>query len=262
MLSRQVGCLLNLLTALFVSAAFGVIGMTALLLTGALAPPAALAPRTMTPLRVLVLPSPTHTPTTTQTATHTITPSLTATPTRTSSPSPTHTASSTATPTFTATATHTPSATATPTASATATHTFTPSLTPTITLTATQTFTPTLAFPLMPLQTTFTRFQNRADCDFQGISGTVFGLQQERLTARVGIQVQVTGRNFTQRATLESDSTYGWLIQVSDRPRRATYRVQLLSREDVILSPAVTVQFDGNCERNLAQVDFTQIRPF
>jgi hypothetical protein len=114
----------------------------------------------------------------------------------------------------------------------------------------------------MPLQTSFARFQNREDCAFQGISGVIFGLQQERLTARVGIQAQVTGRNFARRAAIESDSTYGWLIQVGERPRRATYRVQLLSREDVILSPAVTVQFDGSCERNLAKVDFTQIRPF
>lgn len=90
----------------------------------------------------------------------------------------------------------------------------------------------------------------------------VFGLQQERLTARVGLQAQVIGNNFAQNVPIESDSTYGWVIQVGARPRRATYRVQLLSREGVILSPAVSVQFDGSCERNLAQVDFTQIRPF
>jgi hypothetical protein len=266
--NRQVGCALNLLTALFLSAACGVIGITVLLLTGVLSPPEALAPRTVTPLRALVLPSPTPTLTATRTLTPTATPSLTATPTHTFSPSPTQTPSATttttltATATFTATATRTASATATFTATATQTDTPTPSLTPTETLTATPTFTPTPAFPLMPLQTTFARFQNREDCAFQGISGVVIGLQQERLTARVGIQVQVTGRNFAQRASIESDSTYGWLIQVGERPRRAAYRVQLLSHEDVILSPAVTVQFDGNCERNLAQVDFTQVRPF
>ncbi|MBO9309943.1 MAG: hypothetical protein J7551_09180, partial [Chloroflexi bacterium] len=238
------------------------IGITALLLMGVLSPPEALAPRTVTPLRALVLPSPTPTPTATRTSTPTATPSPTATPTLTFSPSPTQTASATATATATATVTRTPSLTHTASATATATDTSTPSSTPTKTLTATPSFTPTPAFPLVPLRTTFTRFPNREDCAFQGISGIVIGLQQERLTARVGIQVQVTGKNFARRAALGSDPAYGWLIQVGERPRRAAYRVQLLSREDVILSPAVTVQFDGRCERNLAQVDFMQVRPF
>lgn len=270
---------LNLLTALFLSAAFGVIVITAALLLDVVQPPDALAPRTTTPLRALALPTltPSHTPS--HTSTSSVTPSLTATPTLTLSPSPTRTPSQTASSTSTLTATHTPSATHTSTAthtpSATATPTATATVTPTLTSTPTltqtptpsSTFTPTAAFPFQLQQTTFTRFENKlekaeADCNFQGISGTVLGLRQERLTARVGIQVQVTGRNFTQRASIESGSVYSWLIQVSERPRRASYRVQLLSREGVILSPAVSVQFDGNCERNLAQVDFTQVRPF
>lgn len=250
--SALVSWFLNILTALFLSAALGVIAITIALLAGALTPPAALVPRTVTPLRALSLPSVTPTPTSTPTPTFSLTPSPTATPTATFSPSPTPTASPTASATLTPRATYTASLTATPTVTAT----------PTQTLTFTPTYTPTLAFPFILLRTTFTRFQSRDDCAFQGLSGAVFGLQQERLTARVGIQVQVTGKNFTQRVPIESDSIYGWVIQVGERPRRGSYRVQLLSREDVILSPAVTVQFDGNCERNLAQVDFTQIRPF
>lgn len=123
--------------------------------------------------------------------------------------------------------------------------------------------TPTPTFPFVPLRAlTFTRFQGRLDCEFQGVSGVVFGLQQERLTARVGIQAQVTGTNFNERVPIESDSNYGWVIQVSRRLGRGTYSVQLLSREGVTLSQAVSVRFDGDCNRNLAQVDFTQIRPF
>ncbi|MFN7209850.1 MAG: transglutaminase-like domain-containing protein, partial [Aggregatilineales bacterium] len=152
--------------------------------------------------------------------------------------------------------------TPTPMPTATPSPTPTPTPTPTLTATATPTFTPTAAFPFMPLRTGFTRFEGRTDCDFQGISGIVLGLQGERLSARVGIQAQVIGNNFAQRIPIESDSVYGWVIQVGTRPRRATYRVQLLSREDVMLSPAVSIQFDGKCERNLAQVDFSQTRPF
>lgn len=266
--SNGVLWLLNLLTALFLGATCGVIGITLALLGGVLPPPAAFAPRTVTPLRALQLPSltPSHTPS--RTPTFSPTPSLTSTPTPTATPSLTQTSTPSATATLTSTATHTltatltPSATFTPSLTATPTETPTPTPTPTQTFTSTPTFTPTAAFPFILQQIAFTRFQNRADCDFQGVSGAVFGLQGERLTARVGIQAQVTGSNFAQRVPIESDSTYGWVIQVSGRPRRATYRVQLLSREGVILSPAVSVQFDGNCERNLAQVDFTQIRPF
>ncbi len=265
---KSVRRLLNGLTALFLSATLVVIGLTAALLTGALPPPAAFAPRTLAPLRALALPTLTPSDTPTQTLTPSLTSSWTATPSLTLSPSATLTPSQTASATLTPTPTHTPSltltpsSTATPTPSATITETPSPTPTPTLTATATPTFTPTAAFPFMPLQTRFTRFEGRTDCDFQGISGTVLGLQGERLSARVGIQAQVTGDNFAQRIPIESDSVYGWLIQVGTRPRRATYRVQLLSREDVILSPAVSIQFDGKCERNLAQVDFSQIRPF
>ncbi|MFQ3534464.1 MAG: hypothetical protein SNJ58_01170 [Aggregatilineales bacterium] len=248
--------LLNLLTAFFLSATFGVMGITAALLAGAVPPPAALAPRTLTPLRALALPTLTPSYPPTHTSSPSRTPSLT--PSSTATPTSSQTATPTATPTtsFTPTPSPTASPSATPTAPPTSTQT------PTPTLTLTQTFTPTAAFPFVLFQTGFTRFQNRADCNFQGISGVVFGLQQERLTARVGLQAQVIGNNFARNVPIESDSTYGWVIQVGERPRRATYRVQLLSREGVILSPAVSVQFDGNCERNLAQVDFTQIRPF
>ncbi|PJF31022.1 MAG: hypothetical protein CUN51_05970 [Candidatus Thermofonsia Clade 1 bacterium] len=266
--------LLNLLTALFLGATCGVISITLALLGGVLPPPSALAPRTVTPLRALQLPSltpsytPSHTPTFSATPSLTATPTPTATPSLTQTPTPNATATLTSTATYTLTATLTPSPTFTPSLTATPTAIATPTETPTLTLTSTQTltptptFTPTVTFPFALRQIAFARFQNRADCDFQGVSGAVFGLQGERLTARVGIQAQVTGGNFTQRISIESDSTYGWVIQVSGRPRRATYRVQLLSREGVILSPAVSVQFDGNCERNLAQVDFTQVRPF
>lgn len=259
---KSVRRLLNGLTALFLSATLVVIGLTAALLTGALPPPAAFAPRRLAPLRALALPTLTPSDTPTQTLTPSLTPSWTATPSLTPSPSATHTPSQTASATLTFTVTPTPSLTFTATPSPTVTQTPTPTLTPTSTATATATFTPTAAFPFMPLQTRFTRFEGRTDCDFQGISGTALGLQGERLSARVGIQAQVIGNNFAQRIPIESDSIYGWVIQVGERPQRATYRVQLLSREDVILSPVVSIQFDGMCERNLAQVDFLQIRPF
>ncbi len=275
-----VGCrlVLNGLTALFVLASAVVMLLTVGLLAGVLMPPSALIPRTLTPPLLMVLPSPTPTFTPSPTHTFTATATLTQTPTSTFTPSPTPSATFTATPTSTPTYTFTASLTPTHTATFTATHTFTPTPTvpsatptptptitptPTETPTATPSPTPTTTFPFVPLRApTFTRFQGRLDCEFQGVSGVVFGLQQERLTARVGIQAQVTGTNFSECVPIESDSNYGWVIQVSRRLGRGTYGVQLLSREGVILSQSVSVRFDGDCNRNLAQVDFTQIRPF
>lgn len=275
-----IGCrlVLNVLTALFVLASAIVVILTVGLLAGVLTPPSALIPRTLTPPLLMVLPSPTPTFTPSPTHTFTATATITQTPTSTFTPSPTPSATFTATPTSTPTYTFTASQTATHTPTFTATHTFTPTPTvpsatptptptitptPTETPTATPSPTPTTTFPFVLLRApTFTRFQGRLDCEFQGVSGVAFGLQQERLTERVGIQAQVTGTNFNERVPIESDSNYGWVIQVSQRLGRGTYRVQLLSREGVTLSQAVSLQFDGDCNRNLAQVDFTQIRPF
>jgi hypothetical protein len=278
--TEGVGCRLvfNGLTALFVLASAIVVILTVGLLAGVLTPPSALTPRTLTPPLLMVLPSLTPSLTPSQTHTFTATATITQTPSSTFTPSHTPSATFTATPSHTPSATFTATQTATDTATFTATHTFTPTPTvpsatptptptvtptPTETLTATPSPTPTPTFPFVPLRApTFTRFQGRLDCDFQGVSGVVFGLQQERLTARIGIQAQVTGTNFNERVPIESDSNYGWVIQVSRRLGRGTYSVQLLSREGVTLSQAVNVRFDGDCNRNLAQVDFTQIRPF
>ncbi|GAB4555683.1 MAG: hypothetical protein OHK0023_27190 [Anaerolineae bacterium] len=266
---RNWNWLFNLFSVFFTAMSITIIAVTALLINGTLMPPERLRPRSVTPLVALVLPSPTITPTPSLTLTQTDTATATATPTvsQTATATPTVTASATNTRTFTPTPTiptATPTLTATLTPTFTASATFTPSNTPTETPTLTPTITPTPDFPfrLLPEMPLFIVNDQQPECAWQGIGGDVIGLFDERLTGRTGIQVRVSRRNFREQVTIESANQYSWLIKVADEPNRLTYTVQLFSASGIRLSPMVQVQFSGNCQENLALVNFGQARPY
>jgi hypothetical protein len=267
------GCY-NTVTLAFAMLSVFICVLTGLLYTRIVRPPAVLAPTTPTLPALLVLPTdtatstpsitptPTHTPTNTATATATFTftptnvpPTATLTPSETLTPSQTVTPSDT--PTFTATFTLTP--TDVP-----------PTLTPTFTLTATSnptvpTLTPTFDYPftVQPNTPALTKYVGAPNCDYQGVGGLVFGLQAERLTTESGVQAFVSAdTGFSQAVPIDTDPTYGWLIKLDNKVNRQTYSVILRSADGTAISRPVAVVFTGDCNQNLALVNFFQARPF
>lgn len=236
------------------------------------------APR---PTPVVVIPTaaelptetPTFTPTNTQIPTWTLTPTPTETATNTSEP--TWTPSNTAPPSATFTLTFTPSNTFTLEPSATITDTLMPSLTPDVTntdtLTPTRDFTPQptepppspYPFDLKDGQVIFTsNFANTAGCAWMGIGGQVFDINDQPLTQ---IRVHVFGSGIDTYAVSGSNTLYGisgWEIPVSNVVTSASYLVELQTSQGTIISPQVPVTFVPDCSRNLALVNFKQLRPF
>lgn len=205
----------------------------------------------------LVLPSetPTITPTSTQPPTFTLTPTDTLTPTETETPTLTITTS--------ATITDTPAATDTPSATPTPAQTDTP--VPTATPTGpTETPVPTLSpflFDLREGQIILTsNFANSAGCAWQGIGGQVFDLQGAPMN---GLRLHVYGADIDRRVDSGSNSLYGaagWEQPVDNKINGNTYYVELESQGGTIISPRVSVQFPSDCTKNLALVNFIQVR--
>lgn len=213
---------------------------------------------------VMVLPTATETlpPTRTQIPTWTPTPTETATEIPTDTPIPT--LAPTLPPTFTITPTQTP--------------TITPSETPTPTLTPTQTITQTPTVPSIPPTVTtspfpftlrnnqlaFTsNFANTAGCQWQGMGGAVFDLNDQPLN---GIRVHVFGGQGVDLYTASGTNTLygqgGWEIQVDTTISTQIYYIELQSQEGTTLSPTVQITYPGSCEGNLAVINFEQTRPF
>lgn len=235
------------------------------------------------------------------TATPTFTPSLTLTPTFTytlspvpsDTPIPSPTLSET--PDLTATAsefTYTPSFTPsltpsiTNTAETPPTITLTPSLTITATLEPTvgevvptqdpnvpptlppitqEVFGPTISpFPFVQRDVVYTfNFANSAGCNWQGIGGQVYDVNNQPLS---NINVHVIGAGGFDRETVSGSNTLygssGWEIAVGNTFTQDSFIVELRSPQGTVISPPVQVNFPGNCNSNLAQVNFVQTRPF
>lgn len=224
---------------------------------------------------VAALPTvtPTDTPTITALPSWTFTPTSTETATNTGEP--TLTPSNTYSPTFTFTQTFTASNTFTAVPSLTITQTITPSLT--LDVTNTDTLTPTRDFTAQPTepppspfpfdlkdgQVIFTsNFANTAGCAWMGIGGQVFDINDQPLTQ---IRVHVFGSGIDTYAVSGSNTLYGisgWEIAVSNVVTSASYLVELQTSQGTIISPQVPVTFVPECGRNLALVNFKQLRPF
>lgn len=206
----------------------------------------------------VVLPSVTasNTPTKTLPPTFTLTPTDTSTPTETLPPTATIAPSSTITETLGPT--DTPSMTPTPSVSPTPTPTETPTG-------PTTTPSPTLSpFPygLRDPEVIFTQnFANTAGCAWQGIGGQVFDINN---TAVNGMQIHIFGPNVGDRfVTSGSNSLYGaggWEQPVDNKINGDTYYVELLSPAGTPISERIQVTFPTDCAKNLALVNFKQVR--
>lgn len=204
-----------------------------------------------------------------------ILPTETATNTSIPTQPPTFTLTPTSTETAVDTATPTPTVTLSPTITTTAAPTDTPSMTPTPensstpVPTATPTGpTPTLAPTLSPFLFDLregnviltSNFANSAACAWQGIGGQVFDLAGNPMN---DLQLHVYGGDIDRRVASGSNSLYGaagWEQPVDNKINANTYYVELESQGGTIISPRVPVQFPSDCTKNLALVNFIQVR--
>lgn len=206
------------------------------------------------------------TPTATNTPTATWTPSITPIPTWT--PSPTDTLTATFTPTLTRTVAPSATITDTPGATLTPSDTPTPSISPTFTPTPTPTGpTPTLTPTDSPYFFTLREdiifnpnTMNSAGCAWQGIGGSVLGLDGQEVTAEY--QIRVYGAGFDGVARTGSNSLYGpnsgWEIPIDTNVSPRSYLIQVESLFNVPLSQAFSVSFPGDCNTNMAIARFIQ----
>ncbi|MDQ7024683.1 MAG: hypothetical protein Q9P44_03910 [Anaerolineae bacterium] len=207
---------------------------------------------------VRVLPTSTNTP-----IPPTVTPTLTLTATNTPTPTATGLPSLTPRPTETDTLTPFPSATIT------ATTTVTPTLDVTLTFTPIPSATgpsPT-APPALPFagpdNVQFTRnFANTQGCAWEGIGGQILALGGGSYTNTLQVHVFNATQDFAPVFT-GTNSAYGasgFEVRIANAITRDTYFVQLQTRNGVPISEQVTVSFPGDCEQNVAIVNFQQVR--
>jgi hypothetical protein len=107
-----------------------------------------------------------------------------------------------------------------------------------------------------------TNFANTAGCAWQGIGGQVYDVNGNPLT---NIQVRVRGQNLDQRTISGANTLYGssgWEISVGTAASPAVFIIELYSPQGTPISPEITINFPGDCARNLALVNFQQTRPF
>lgn len=207
-----------------------------------------------------ILPTltPSNTPTETPIPTATNTPTETSTPTDVPSETPTFTPSPTLSPTPGPTLT--PSDTPTPSVSPTPLPTNTP-------IGPTATFTPTDSpyfFQLRDEVFFGPNTVNTAGCAWQGIGGSVLGLDGQESSRQ--LQVRVFGENIDRVVATGSNSLYGqfsgWEVPVDNQINGRIYFVRLESAAGTQLSPDVQVDFPSDCNANSAIVRFIQVRDF
>lgn len=215
-------------------------------------------------LELAALPTAFESPT--PTATFTQTPTLTVTP----SPSPTDTLTPTNTEPPTLTATPSPTISDTPGPTETPSNTPTPSVSPTSTPTETPigptpTLTPTTSPFLFDLRGEIifqANTSNTLGCAWQGIGGSVLGLDGQ--PAPQQYQIRVFNDTFEATALTGQNSFYdptsGWEVRVADTINAATYRVRLETLIGTPISDEVQVTFPQDCNQNVAVIRFIQVQ--
>jgi hypothetical protein len=204
----------------------------------------------------------TFTPTPTQPTATLPAPTPLPSPTPSFTPFPTETPSDTPVPTVTLT----PSRTLSPTPPGNAIGTPLPTITPSPSPTETATDVPP-EFPLV-VQAGTPLFRNAflyEGCEWQGIAGQV---TLEDGVPATGLVVRVTGpgdpgSGESVTGSAPSYATAGYEVQVAQGALPLDYQVQVFDETGTTpLSAVITVTFSGDCEANLALVNFVQVAPF
>lgn len=102
-----------------------------------------------------------------------------------------------------------------------------------------------------------------ANCNWQGIAGTVFDLQNIAIEDNIyQVRLLSTGDDVVIGIgdNLGLGDSYTWAIRVSNIPNDEIYFLRLETLTGEAISPMARVIFTNSCEENLAVVNFTQVR--
>jgi len=106
-------------------------------------------------------------------------------------------------------------------------------------------------------------FANNNGCNWQGIGGQVLNANGQPFQGAT-LQVRAFNENgsFETTAPIGFNSFYGqqtgWEIRTGNAAEAALFFVQLESPTGTQISPLYQLQFPGNCEGNVAIVNFIQ----
>ena len=203
-------------------------------------------------------PSQTLTPSITPTYTPSLTPTITDTPTPSNTPTPSSTPTATYTPVLPGLPTSTPDA-ATPVsgdgAPAQPGIVIPPTTDPLL-----EQNQDSAVFPFSANETIFQRNTNDRACDWLSIAGNVTGLQGEPV---LNLPVEVAGEGFLEvrfTGTASEFGAAGFEVNLGNRPVRERYSVRLLGAAGEPLSDFIFVTTVDTCDRNVAVVEFVQVR--
>jgi hypothetical protein len=104
-----------------------------------------------------------------------------------------------------------------------------------------------------------------AGCNWQGIGGRVRGLDGIELEAgRLNVMVFDVDNTFSQTVPIGRNTNYGvlsgWEVRTGDSANEGAYFVTLLTPSSTQVSERIQVSFPGNCNQNLAYLDFVRVR--
>jgi hypothetical protein len=101
-------------------------------------------------------------------------------------------------------------------------------------------------------------------CKWQGVGGQVLNMEGKSTGANI-LQVHVFNSTIDLTSRVGNDVSFGmdsgWSIKVGDGLDRERYFIRLETINGEQLSPLMDVIFTGNCDQNLAIVNFLQIMP-
>lgn len=101
-------------------------------------------------------------------------------------------------------------------------------------------------------------------CNWQGFGGQVLNMESKATGANL-LQVHVFNGDMDLTTRVGTDPSFGldsgWSLKVAEAINGERYFVRLETVNGEQLSPLMDVIFTGNCEQNLAMVNFQQILP-
>ncbi len=113
-----------------------------------------------------------------------------------------------------------------------------------------------------PVTFTEQRTHPEFGCAWQGIAGEMRSIDGGPLTRIIMVHVRGSGLNtFVVAGTAPAYGAGGWEVFVGEDASPDTYHVTLMHTNGELLSETFRVRFPGNCQGNLARLDFRQVKP-
>ncbi len=207
-------------------------------------------------LRSTAAPPPTETPTSTGVAAAGLQPTWTPSNTPAPSNTPTPRGTPTQTPTPSQTPTWVPTRTPTPTPTWTPTPTNTPTPGPSPTPAPTRSAYPFTIAPGSPSY--IQNWANNAGCNWLGVAGQVFDLQGNPVPDGSYLVKLMDPEFIAWVGGVRNYGPSGWEIYLDNKPKVATFRIQLQSPNGTPVSEVIDVQTWASCTQNLVIINFVQ----